>query len=120
MKGNYSGSSEANQELERLFGPQDQVSLGFVDRMRLKLIQIEYRKETLIFRMFFDKYYRPERFNEIVNNMDKYNNINEFRTHVIQNHYKFPLKAAQKLNIWPSNTGPSDSSSELNTTQESA
>ena len=51
--------------------------------MKLKLINIEYKKETLIFRMFFDKHYRPERFAAIVNKMDEYKNINEFRTFVI-------------------------------------
>lgn len=85
--------NEAEKELERLFGPQEESDLGFVDRMKLKLVSIQYRKETLIFRMFFDKYYRPERHNEICNNMDKFKNINEFRTHVIQKHYKFPLRA---------------------------
>ena len=96
-----SRESEAEKELERLFGPKEESDLGFADRMKLKLVSIQYRKETLIFRMFFDKYYRPDRYNEIVNNMDKFNNINEFRTHVIQRYYKFPLKAVKKLTLWP-------------------
>ncbi len=76
-------SDEASKELERLFGPKEEEALTFVERMKLKLVQIQYKKETLIFRMFFDKYYRPERYNTIVNKMDDYKNINEFRTHVI-------------------------------------
>ncbi len=51
--------------------------------------------------MFFDKYYRPDRYDTIVNKMDEYKNINEFRTHVIQNYYKFPLRAIEKLTIKP-------------------
>ncbi len=74
---------EAQIELERLFGPHDEEELTFIQRMKLKLINIEYKKETLIFRMFFDKHYRPERFAAIVNKMDEYKNINQFRTFVI-------------------------------------
>ena len=51
--------------------------------------------------MFFDKYYRPERYNTIVNKIDEYQNINEFRTYVISNFYTFPLKATEKLTILP-------------------
>ena len=49
--------------------------------------------------MFFDKYYRPERYDAIVNHMDDYKNINEFRTYVIQTFYKFPISAANKLSL---------------------
>ena len=52
--------------------------------------------------MFFDKYYRPERYNEIVYNMENFKNINEFRTHIIQTYYKYPLTATQKLTVMPS------------------
>ena len=54
--------------------------------------------------MFFDKYYRPERYNTIVNRMDDYKNINEFRTFVIQNFYTFPLKSTEKLTVFPQST----------------
>ena len=57
--------------------------MSFIESMKLKLVQIQYRKETLPFRMFFDKYYRPERYNTIINKIDNYRNINEFRTYVI-------------------------------------
>ena len=73
--------------------------------MKLKLVSIQYKKETLIFRMFFDKHFRPERYNTIVNKMDDYRNINEFRTHVIQNYYKFPLSAIERLTIRPLKLG---------------
>ena len=96
---------EASKELERLFGPHEEEQLTFVQRMKLKLIQIEYRKETLIYRMFFDKHFRPERYNTIVNKMDEYRNINEFRTHVIQNYYKFPLSAIERLTVRPLKIG---------------
>ena len=72
-----------------------------VQRMKLKLVSIQYKKETLIYRMFFDKYYRPERYDAIVNHMDDYRNINEFRTYVIQKFYKFPLRATEYLTFRP-------------------
>ena len=65
-----SKKDEASKELERLFGPKEEEQLTMVERMKLKLVQIQYKKETLPFRMFFDKYYRPERYNVIVNKMD--------------------------------------------------
>ncbi len=55
--------------------------------------------------MFFDKRFRPERYDAIVNKMDDYRNINEFRTFVIQNYYKFPLSSIDRLTIKPLNLG---------------
>ena len=75
--------SEASVELERLFGPHETEELTMLQRFKLKLVSIQYRKETLIFRMFFDKWYRPERYDAIVNKMDEHKNINEFRTYII-------------------------------------
>ncbi len=97
-----SKKDEASKELERLFGPKEEEQLTMVERMKLKLVQIQYKKETLPFRMFFDKYYRPDRYNTIVNKMDDYRNINEFRTYVISNFYTFPLKSTEKLTFFPS------------------
>ena len=58
--------------------------------------------------MFFDKYYRPERYNEIVHKIDDYKNINEFRTHVIQNYYKFPLRSIDRITVMPIKTTPTE------------
>ena len=49
--------------------------------------------------MFFDKHYRPERFNFIINQQEKHKNVNEFRTLVMHKFYRFPLKSAAFLMI---------------------
>ena len=40
--------------------------------------------------MAFDRLYRPERFELIVNKQDQFKNINEFKTHVRDNFKRFP------------------------------
>ncbi len=101
-----SKKGEANKELERLFGPEEEVSLTMLQKFKLKMVSIQYKKEALLFRVFFDKIYRPERFNAIVNQMDSFNNINEFRTYVIQKYYKFPIKAAENIRFAPKKVNP--------------
>ncbi|CDW74859.1 UNKNOWN [Stylonychia lemnae] len=93
--------SEAERELERLYGPQDYEKLTSYERLKLSLVQNQYKKETLLYRIFFDKMHRPERFNTIMNQMDEFNNINEFRTFVMQKHQSFPLKYIQKFQVLP-------------------
>ena len=58
--------SEAKEEMDKLFGTQEFQKLSALDKFKLRLINSQYKKETLLFRMFFDKHYRPERFREIV------------------------------------------------------
>ena len=50
--------------------------------------------------MFFDKFYRPQRFDAICNQIDDYQNINEFRTRVIQSYYHFPNIAIANLYLF--------------------
>jgi hypothetical protein len=52
-----------------------------------------------MYRMFFDKHYRPDRFNCIVNQQEKFKNKNEFRTYVLQTHYRFPVKSSAFLKL---------------------
>ena len=50
--------SEAEKELERMFGPEEEFGMGPIERFRLKLVQKQYKKSSLAYRMFFDKNYR--------------------------------------------------------------
>ena len=59
--------SEVKEELEKMFGTEDEQQLSLLDKFKYKLVKQQYKKETLIYRMFFDKIYRPKRFNAIVN-----------------------------------------------------
>ena len=83
--------SEVDEEMERMFGPEDEFGLNPLDKMRLKLVQKQYKKSNLIYRMIFDKNYRPDRYNCIVNTQQKFRNINEFRTYVMSKYYTFPI-----------------------------
>ena len=49
--------------------------------------------------MFFDKNYRPDRYNCIVNLQDNYQNKNEFRTYVMQKYHRFPIKGAAFMKL---------------------
>ncbi len=49
--------------------------------------------------MFFDKIYRRQRYNCIVDEINNYSNINEFRTFVVQRHHKFPLSSIQNISL---------------------
>eukprot|EP00347_Sterkiella_histriomuscorum_P008306 403345593 len=93
--------SEAQSELERLYGPKELENLDFIERVKLGLVKNQYKKETLLYRIFFDKMYRPERFNIIMNKMDDFNNINEFRTFVMQKFSFFPFRCIQNLSLFP-------------------
>lgn len=58
--------------------------------MLLRLVKRQYDKSPLLYRIFFDKTYRPERFKCISGEIDKHRNVNEFRTYVMHNHFRFP------------------------------
>ena len=47
--------------------------------------------------MFFDKHYRPDRYECIIHNQDNFKNKNDFRTYVMQKYYRFPLKSTAFL-----------------------
>ena len=49
--------------------------------------------------MFFDKIYRRQRYDCIVDEMNNYSNINEFRTLVVQKHYRFPLTSIRNISF---------------------
>lgn len=49
--------------------------------------------------MFFDKHYRPERYKDITESMDKYKNINEFRTVIVNKYSTFPISAISTLKM---------------------
>ena len=76
--------------------------MSLVDRQKMKLVAGGYKSSTIFFKMFFDKWYRRERYDAIVNKIDKYNNINEFRTMILHNYVSMPLAPTRNLYVlWP-------------------
>jgi hypothetical protein len=63
------------------------------DKLRLILIQKQYKKSNVLYRMVFDKHYRPERFQCIVENPFGKKDRNELRIQVMKEYYKFPLRS---------------------------
>ena len=49
-----------------MFGPEEEFGMGPIERFRLKLVQRQYKKSSLTYRMFFDKNYRQKRYNSII------------------------------------------------------
>ena len=50
--------------------------------------------------MFFDKWYRRARYDAIVNKIDDYKNINEFRTMILHNYATMPLAPTRNLYVF--------------------
>ena len=91
--------TEASRELERIFGHEEEANLTGMDVLRLRLVQRQYSKSNVYYRMFFDKHYRPDRFDCIVNDVQNHKNINEFRTHVMHKYYRFPVASQAFLQV---------------------
>ena len=49
--------------------------------------------------MFFDKHFRKDRYDCIINEQEKHKNINEFRTYVMHRYYRYPIAAANFLKV---------------------
>ena len=73
------------------------MDLNFIDRQKLKLVHIGYKEGTVFFKMFFDKWYRRSRHDAIVSKIDKYSNINEFRTMIQNKHADMPVATISNL-----------------------
>ena len=73
--------------------------MSLKDYLLLKLVKYQYNKETTIFKMFFDKHYRPDRFSAITNKIDSFNNVNEFRNYINNKYYDFPVKCLDNLSF---------------------
>ena len=92
-----------------MFGTSDEQKMTFMERQKMNLVVNGYKSSTMFFKMFFDKWYRRERFNTIVEKIDNYQNINEFRTMILHNHVAMPLGPTRNLYIWK----PSDFKDDL-------
>ena len=66
----------------------------------MKLVHGGYKNSTIFFKMFFDKQYRRERYDAIVNRIDDYKNINEFRTMILSNYASMPIEPTRNLYVF--------------------
>ena len=88
-----------------MFGDKDDLEISFTDSILIKLIRRQYEKSSVTYRMFFDKRYRPERYQCMTEQISKHKNINEFRTYVLHNHYRFPKSCVTMLRGKPESAG---------------
>ena len=100
--------SEAEQELLRMFGTNDEQKMTFLERQKMRLVVNGYKSSTIFFKMFFDKWYRRDRYDAICNKIDAYNNVNEFRTMILHNHAAMPVAPTRNLYIWSPPKGTED------------
>jgi hypothetical protein len=82
-----------------MFGPESEAGITAGDRLRVKLVQSQYNRSNIMYRLFFDKHYRADRYNCIVNQQDKFKNKNDFRTYVMQNYHRFPVSSTAFLQL---------------------
>ena len=59
--------SEAERELERMFGNEEDQKMTFLEQAKATMISRTFTQSPVFFKMFFDKVYRRERFDVIVN-----------------------------------------------------
>ena len=92
--------TEAEQELLRMFGTEEEQKMTLLERTKMKLVANGYKDSTIFFKMFFDKWYRRERHDAIVNKIDDYKNINEFRTMILHRYATMPVSTTQNLYVF--------------------
>ena len=80
-----------------MFGTNEEQGLSIWDRQKLKLVNAGYKDSTVFFKMFFDKCYRRPRYDAIVNKVDDYKNINEFRTMILHNYANMPVSPTRNI-----------------------
>ena len=102
-----------------MFGTNEEQGLSLVDRQKMKLVAGGYKDSTMFFKMFFDKWYRRERYDAIVNRVDEYKNINEFRTMILHNYATMPLAPTRNLYVlYPKDNGKEDPSEVVESSSE--
>ena len=74
--------------------------MNVIEKQKLHLIETAYKTSPIFFKMFFDKMYRRERYDTIVDKIDKYQNVNEFRNLIISNYHTFPAAPTRNLYIF--------------------
>ena len=82
-------------ELSTMFEDQSQL-----DQIKLQMIVYQYKNETPLFQMIFDKRYRLERYQAINDLRYKYRNKAAFKSDIFTNHSVFPMKAAYALDTF--------------------
>ena len=82
--------------------------MTFLERQKMRLVVNGYKSSTIFFKMFFDKWYRRDRYDAICNKIDAYNNVNEFRTMILHNHAAMPVAPSRNLYLWSPLKGTED------------
>ena len=71
----------------------------FWDRVKLQIVTYQYKKESPMFKMMFDRKYRNGRYQLITSNEKTFKNKSQFRSHVYTNHNDFPLTCTEYMNL---------------------
>ena len=91
-----------------MFGTNEEQQMTLIERQKMRLVRNGYKNSTLFFKMFFDKWYRRDRYNFICDHIDSYKNINEFRTVVLHNHANWPVAPIHNLYVIQPSGSPVD------------
>ncbi len=99
--------TSAKAEMKRMFGDTEKPKLSNSEKIVTTLAEIHYRRETMLYKLFFDKAYRPERYHFIMEEHIKYKNKNQFRNQLLDNYTDVPVSACRyltNLNVFASKT----------------
>ena len=85
-KENQKTQESVETELNEMFN-----QIPFWERVKLQMVAFQYRKETPMFKMLFDKKFRFERYNEILSNKKKFKNKSQFKSYIFTNFNQFDI-----------------------------
>ena len=64
------------------------------------MVAFQYRKETPMFKMLFDKKFRFERYNEILSNKKKFKNKSQFKSYIFTNFNQFDISWTEYMEFF--------------------
>ena len=83
-----------------MFGTEEEQKLSIFERQKVSMVSTCYKNGDLFFKMFFDKTYRPARYEAMTAKIDKYSNINEFRSYITGNFSNFPVDSTHNIYLF--------------------
>ena len=73
---------------DKLIEPNSK-ELSFLDKIKLRLVSYQYRKETPLFKMLFDRLFRYDRFYEIAINKRTYKSRFQHKSYINSKYNEF-------------------------------
>lgn len=80
-----SDKKDIENEVNKLFEKE-----SAFEKLKQSFKVVQYKKESLIYKVLYDKYFRPKRYEAIIKQQISHKNINEFRSFIAKKYDTFP------------------------------